>query len=151
MDIYISASQKKWLLYLTRQNFRCTRPYFFFSLALFPRGNALPEGGKKKENVRKSRALTDQLLHSAHKNISTPEPDTKSGLKMLTTICRHNVRWQSTNISFPSSEWWGGLAAVPEKTEQYEGVAMYRTVSKTRKKKQPTDEEKQGSEARFSS
>lgn len=97
------------------------------------------EAKKKKENVRKSRALTDQLLHSAHKNISTP--DTKSGLKMLTTICRHNVRWQSTNTSFPSSEWRGGLAAVPEKTE-YEGVAMYRTVSKTRKKK-TTDEEKQ--------
>lgn len=89
----------------------------FFSLALFLRGNALPEGGKKRKNVRKSRALTDQLLHSAHKNISTPEPDTKSGLKMLTTICRHNVPWQSTNISFPSSEWWGGLAAVREKKQ----------------------------------
>lgn len=139
--IYLLA-KKKWLLYLTRQNFRCTRPYFFFLLrysrevTLYQR-----EAKKKKENVRKSRALTDQLLHSAHKNISTPEPDTKSGLKMLTTICRHNVRWQSTNTSFPSSEWRGGLAAVPEKTE-YEGVAMYRTVSKTRKKK-TTDEEKQ--------
>lgn len=131
------------------RNFRCTLPYLFF-LAFFLRGDTLRE--EKKRSWGKSRSLTDPLLHSAHKNISTLESGKTIGPEMLTTICRHNVGWQPTNsLSLPMNGGVGGSQQFRERKQNNTKVWLC-TQQSIRQK--ITDEEKktkQGSEVRFSS
>lgn len=119
------------------RNFRCTLPYLFF-LTFFLRGDTLRE--EKKRSWGKSRSLTDPLLHSAHKNISTLESGKTIGPEMLTTICRHNVGWQPTNsLSLPMNGGVGGSQQFRERKQNNTKVWLC-TQQSIRQK--ITDEEK---------